>query len=137
MPVAMNNNATLIVLAAIGIALTSLGLYRSYTSGYKDTVDADHPIVDRVFRNEVVEIDGKVFRRCTFENVTFVYGARRSCQLQSCTFLGRRLIKAATPEVTATILVLRGLGVNPVDSPLYSNEPLPMVDPLKENKISQ
>lgn len=134
MPVAMNSNAGLAILAAIGITLTSWGLYRSYTAGFKDWADEDHPIADRTFRNEAVEIDGKVFRHCTFENVSFVYKARQSFKIQNCTFIGKRMIRAASPEVEATVLLLRGLGVNPVDAPLYSDKPLPMVDPGPTSK---
>jgi hypothetical protein len=64
--------------------------------------------------------------------VTFVYAAHRAFQIQNCNFVGRRVIKAATPEVEATVLLLRGLGVNPVDAPLYSDGPLPLVEPGKE-----
>ena len=31
------------------------------------------PIVGQNFRNEIVELDGKSFRNCRFDNVTFVY----------------------------------------------------------------
>ena len=133
MPLALHSNLALAGLATVGIILTAFGLYRSYWGGFKNTVDARHPIVDRVFRNEAVEIDGKAFHRCTFENVTFLYAAHRPVPFQNCNFVGKRIIKATTPEVTATVLVLRGLGVNPIDAPLYSNDgPLPMVEPGKE-----
>ena len=133
MPLAPSSSSVLTVLAIVGIIITAFGLYRSYLGGYKNMVDTGHPIIDRVFRNEVVKIDGKVFQRCTFENVTFEYAAHQPFQIQNCNFVGKRIIKAATPEVEATILLLRGLGVNPIDAPLYSTGgPLPMVEPGKE-----
>ena len=40
------------------------------------------------FRNETVELDGKEFDSCTFENCQFIYRATDAVRLANCSFVG-------------------------------------------------
>src|SRR4051794_17438943 len=42
------------------------------------------PIVNRTFRNETVELDGKNFVDCSFENVTFLYNGTTPTGFSNC-----------------------------------------------------
>jgi hypothetical protein len=51
------------------------------------TTDWDKPLTSvfrQNFKNETVELDGKNFVECTFENVTFLYQGTRPLQMMNC-----------------------------------------------------
>src|SRR6516164_2482158 len=52
------------------------------------TTDWDKPLIDifrQHYRNETVQLDGKNFIECIFENVTFAYQGMRPIQMINCT----------------------------------------------------
>ena len=57
-------------------------------------------IEDKGFVNEVVDIDGKFFRRCSFINCSFVYSGAEGSGLQDCGF-------TPNPHLTLTGLAYR------------------------------
>jgi hypothetical protein len=42
------------------------------------------PVYREAFKNETVQLDGKNFVECSFENVTFLYQGTRSFQMMNC-----------------------------------------------------
>lgn len=68
----------LLAMVVGGLVMTSIGWYRSeHKSCLKwATTQADEQLVyGKHFFNETVELDGKKFDHCTFEDVTFLYHA--------------------------------------------------------------
>ena len=122
-------NGLLIILALCGIGLTGLGLYRSYSAGWQPDLDTKHPIVGKTFRNQEVQVDGKIFNRCTFENVTFFYRAKQPFQMAGCTFLGTRLIRTDNAEVVGMVGLMKGLGYLVKGMPIHSDVPLNVEEP--------
>ena len=50
--------------------------------------DQFHYVIDRTFRNEKIQIDGKFFKGCTFHSVTLEYNASKPFGISDCTFYG-------------------------------------------------
>jgi hypothetical protein len=105
-----NGKRLMVFLAVIGIALGAAGVYSSFRSRFDGSVDTQHPIMDRTFRNEQVFLDGKSFYRCRFENVTFRYSGRRGFAISHCAISGIPVIQCENPTATLTVGLLVGLG---------------------------
>ena len=59
------------------------------------------------YNNEIVQVDGKSFRNCTFTDVTIVYAAGIMPQFDSCIFNNVNL--KFSEEADNTLLFLSGL----------------------------
>jgi len=55
--------------------------------------DRIETIRSRSYRNEAVEIDGKMFDRCTFVNITFVYRGLGPTTFIGATFSGTTILQ--------------------------------------------
>ena len=67
-------------------------------------------VVSRTFVNEIVDIDGKSYRNCTFRNVTFQFNGGEG-QIMDCVFQGPpQHIRTENPAVMGTVAILKGLG---------------------------
>src|SRR6266849_245470 len=64
-----------LALTSVSLVLSAVGLYFSFHPDplhYKNKRFTE-TIQDRVYTNERVELDGKMYEHCTFNNVTFVF----------------------------------------------------------------
>jgi hypothetical protein len=64
-------------------------------------------IEDRVFRNETVRLDEKLFVNCAFERCALLFGGQ-PCEWENTRFVNCRLVLDGAAN--NTIQVLRGLG---------------------------
>jgi hypothetical protein len=78
----------------------------AFRDGPPDTV-----ISKKIFTNERVVLDGKAFRDCTFENVTYVFNGTRPFALSKNHFNGRIQVASDNPSIQGTFIWLRGLGL--------------------------
>ncbi len=84
--------AVALVLFALNLGMSSLGLYRSFAKDCRQWQSTKQDVVYGInFRNERVELDGKLFDHCTFENVTFVYDGLAPSGLKASTILPGKL----------------------------------------------
>jgi hypothetical protein len=61
------------------------------------------PVVNKEFRNQEVELDGKNFVDCRFINVTFRYNGTMPIQFSNCTLpVGEYILQADNPVVMVT-----------------------------------
>jgi hypothetical protein len=103
--------ALLVALGAL-IVLTIFGegSYRLYQEEVPQWSSKKTPIVNKAFRNERVDIDGKSFSGCTFENVTFVYHGQGPFDLMHSQINGTRHIDVrASRSLDAFQTLLRAL----------------------------
>lgn len=72
------------------------------------------PIVNQTYRNETVQLDGKAFHDCRFENVTFLYNGTKPTSLIGCTLSGAREFTFQTdnPSVMTTHEITNWLRTN-------------------------
>jgi hypothetical protein len=68
-------------------------------------------IVNQTFRNETVDVDGKEFLECTFENVTFKFEGKRAFRFINVKFVRPSYYRFLTsnPVVTQTASLLNTL----------------------------
>ncbi|MFZ3327071.1 MAG: hypothetical protein WA231_14770, partial [Methylocella sp.] len=72
------------------------------------------PIVNQIYRNETIEIDGKAFHDCLFENVTFLYNGTKPTQFINCRRpVGEReyTFQTDNPEVLMTFEIVHWLRI--------------------------
>jgi hypothetical protein len=95
-------------------------------------------VENKTFSSEVVKLDGKEFRDCTFSFVTFQYDGTTPIKMEHNTFSGG-YFKMATnnPSVLAAWLVAKGFGVPSTAGVLDENgHPLYNVEPIKPQNPS-
>jgi hypothetical protein len=79
-----------------------------------DWLDPLVPVVNQTFRNRAVELDGKAFVDCRFENVTFVYNATKPTSFTHCSRPSdekQYLFKTKNPAVGITVEIINWLHV--------------------------
>jgi hypothetical protein len=83
------------------------------------TTDWDKPLTSvfrQNFKNETVELDGKNFVECSFENVTFLYQGTRPFQMINCKRISaeRFLVSVRTdnPIVFTALSIMSATGVS-------------------------
>jgi hypothetical protein len=69
----------------------------------------------RLFINEQVILDDRIYRNCTFENVTFMFNGTAPFELTGNHINGRMAIATENPAVESTVMWLRGLGAENID----------------------
>jgi hypothetical protein len=64
------------------------------------------------FLGKLIELDGNIFRRCTFEDCSLKFGATAPTELSGCSFNRCRLVADGSAELTIAYLKAfhRGLG---------------------------
>ena len=71
-----------------------------------------HIVVSKkTFVNERVMLDGRAYRNCTFENVTFVFNGTEPFELTGNTINGRIQLASDNPSISGTFAMMRGLGL--------------------------
>jgi hypothetical protein len=110
-----------VTLAGIGVGVFLTGLaggmllseFRQSDSPKTFIWNPDPPTVlveNRTFTNERVLLDGRIYRNCRFENVTFVYNGTQSLEVSNSNIVGRYRVASDNPAVEGTIGWLAGLG---------------------------
>jgi hypothetical protein len=123
------------ILIGLFVLVIAWALFASWRAGHPKVFDSrtDNltPVHGQKFKNEKVEMDGKDFYRCTFENVTYVLKGTRPFNVRYCDFVGSRRIELPPDRGFETVVALqRGLGLLPADLPFLKNgEPLITVQP--------
>ncbi|HEV8415588.1 MAG TPA: hypothetical protein VGQ49_18510 [Bryobacteraceae bacterium] len=120
---AMSHKST--VLWVLALLLTWGGIGYDYYDRHHNEAFQDIPAAEvkmrQSFKNKEVPLDGIAYVECTFENVTFVYNAKRPYQLIGNRFQGTNNLRSDSKGVVATIGLLKGLGLtNPnanIDTP--------------------
>ncbi len=98
---------TLLVITIVLLIISSAGLYRTF---YKELNRNEMQLVShRTFANEEVEVDGKNFVDCTFNNATVVFKGTKRFYIDHSHLAGTIRIRAedrATREFTDKIISL-------------------------------
>src|SRR5579883_332373 len=86
------------ILLVVGFLLAAFSLYaswtpKSYPIKWTMTRENEQVIYGRIYRNETVEIDGKKFDHCQFENATLLYHAVAPVDFLNDQFRGTVLLK--------------------------------------------
>jgi hypothetical protein len=63
---------------------------------WKMRQDQERAVYGKSYRNESVQIDGKKFDHCNFENVTFIYAGVAPTDLVECHFTGTTYLKTSS-----------------------------------------
>jgi hypothetical protein len=71
-------------------------------------------IVDQVFRNSTIYLDGKHFIKCTFENCTLYWQGGR-CRLDDITFQGIQGFRTENTTVSDTVTLLKNMNLLRID----------------------
>lgn len=98
--------AILLAVASIALTISAIGLYRTerlspdYVAIDKAWGKYDYTDVwNRNFSNEDVQLDGRKFHNCHFENVTFVYEGTAPFSMNAITATGKNTVRSANPIV--------------------------------------
>jgi hypothetical protein len=69
---------------------------------------ATTPILNRMFTNEDVQLDGYEYVNCTFENVTFYYNGTAASRMTNITFSPNSTIRLMTknPIIQQTMIIM-------------------------------
>lgn len=106
------------LLLCIGV-LIEMGLWIHQRPSFRFDGDAKfEQIVHHTFVNEIVELDGKEYTDCIFQNVTFKYNGTTAIRLSHNTFRNLPAFRTDNPAVFSTIAALKGSGYLGVDVPL-------------------
>ena len=98
-------------------------------------LEQQQPLIDRYFSNEVVDVDGKSFQRCTFRNVTMRYNDTASFSITQSSFGGIKL-QSDSGEVNSAWILAVAVGGSSM--PLFdeNNQPLKNILPPAEKKAA-
>lgn len=114
----------LLVSVVGSLLLSAIGWYRQQQYQCVDPADLDASKLDiksleriekKHYSNESVEVDGKYFEDCTFENVTFIFHGKRSAAFyHNSIFAGVKLLSdnASITAFTEFMLPFRMLGTD-------------------------
>lgn len=104
-----------LVLTALFASVTTsvLGLRQASKLGVYKAVPQHKLILiyGREFQNERVELDGKDFEHCKFNQVTLVLRGRTNFVLRENTFSGSLWIDAASEPASQLVALMKGLGL--------------------------
>lgn len=90
------------------------GHYDRHINGGFEDIAPSAVRTRQTFRNQEVELDGIRYTECIFENLTFVFNAKRPYQLLGNQFLGTNTLRTDSKEAAATIGLMVALGmINP------------------------
>ncbi|MGA3100284.1 MAG: hypothetical protein ABSD61_00345 [Terracidiphilus sp.] len=106
-------NTVGVILILCGLAFSGLGWYqyRHSSTGF-DANSQLEVITDKVFINQAVELDGKDFRNCEFQNVTLMFHGRSHFSLEYNKFAGV-FLTSDNPSVIGAWELTKGLGMLP------------------------
>jgi hypothetical protein len=118
-----------LALSICALVLSGVGLYRTVyvvphqVSKFKIRNLEDLQIVyGKNFKDERVEIDGKNFENCTFENVTYVYNGTASVAFKDNTLIGSRVIDTDSDAVSGTVSLLHFMKLLDPNTPVFSRD---------------
>jgi hypothetical protein len=94
------------------------------------TTDWDKPLTQifrQHYKNETVQLDGKNFVECTFENVTFIYQGTRPIQMMNCRKIPQEgflvTVQTDNPVVFTALGIMSATGVSgPIELDLRSRD---------------
>lgn len=92
---AVSLNKWLVVMLFLWIGslgISAYGLYSISTYQDKGFTGIQETIRHHTFSNESVEVDGKEFDQCSFENVTFTYRGTGTFKFNKVTFKGEKIV---------------------------------------------
>lgn len=67
-------------------------------------------IIGQTFKNKTINLDGKEFIECVFENCTFRWNGERH-SVQNCRIIGSKGVESQNPTIYNTIGFLKALGL--------------------------
>jgi hypothetical protein len=90
------------------------GFYRSLNRvvAYDDSAPLEL-VHGKIFVNKEVQVDGKQFTKCTFENVTFAYNGERNFSIINCTFKGSQILRPVGGGLRGLVALQIGIGLLP------------------------
>jgi hypothetical protein len=110
-------------LMLLALLMTAYDVYDRHATPHFDRAAKLELVTDKAFRNERVNIDGKEFRNCTFDDVSLVYNGHAPVMMVGDTFRSTLMITTDDPSVGSTIGILSALGFMPGVTK-YSDEPI-------------
>jgi hypothetical protein len=93
----------------IGAGFLSHRRYRARLVAPAPFLPAAEVIYGRTYRNEVVDIDGKTFVECTFENVTWRFSGNAAYEFKNVHPVGNNMFKAESPAIALYMGTLESL----------------------------
>jgi len=125
----------LFLVLSLGPLVAAIGypIYRSWHSSSLHWSDLPEMVtVDgQSFVNEKVVLDNRGFTNCKFRNVTFVYHGTGPVKLENIDIWPSSGFETDNDTVLGTFALLKGLGINPVDTPILhgpGKTPLPGIE---------
>jgi hypothetical protein len=101
-----------VVVVAVVLIEGSFRLWRKASAGTYDSDVPKAPILNQIFRNERVTLDGHTFVGCTFQNVTLVFEGRAPFDLSHNRIEGALNFDfSAAPQAQVAVTLLDGLGL--------------------------
>jgi hypothetical protein len=122
----------MIVLLTGSFLASGIGWYRvRHRQSFTVTpTDQQEIVYGKSFANERVELDGKRFQKCTFENVTLVYHGTTNFSFESNVFKGSLSMDTDSGAVAAMLMLLKAAGWIRQDIPFSTsaqpNSPIPI-----------
>ena len=105
-------------LSAFAFVFSGIGLYRVTGNKIPDYAHfaIEKPaekVYAKTFVNQTVEADGKIFDRCTFENVTFMYHGLAEWGFTEDTFKGNIIVDTDNVSLKSFAVVMNWMGHRP------------------------
>jgi hypothetical protein len=99
------------ILILIGLGMSSLQwyLHRDYSDLKYDSTTPLEVVADKYFTNQTVEVDGKDFRDCHFQNVTLLFHGRKHFGLAH-SGIGNINLASDNSAVLSSWVLAKGLG---------------------------
>jgi hypothetical protein len=94
-------------------------------------------VSDKIFADQVVDLDGKEYRYCKFYNVKFLYNGTSPIKLNHDEFNGSILLNTENPAVGMSWGLMQGMGFSNVPFFGLDMKPLPNLMPPTRNVIPQ
>jgi hypothetical protein len=116
-----NRNKVILVLILGSLVWSSVALFVARDYRKTDWMGEDprwkmykkQSVVGRHFSRENVQLDGKHYIDCTFEETTLVYDAQAPYELTNSTFVGTTNFKSGNARIGALIVLMHELGMLP------------------------
>lgn len=118
-------------IGAISILLFALAAVACHVIAARQNQAQAEVIKGKHFLNEAVDLDGKHYYECTFQNVRFVFSGKHKIGISKCTFSGIVLVPTS-PESNQALGLVAGLGMLPAGVRIFSEGPLNITPPTPQ-----
>jgi hypothetical protein len=121
----------LIIATVILVYRASVGTTPGKSSDFPTFPDPYTPpiVSEKRYMNEVVDLDGYSYVRCTFENCTYKFNGTTPVQINGCTFKGKIKLASNNPSVETAWALAVGIGLDAKSVEFINLHPTSQISP--------